>query len=30
MFDGTMNAIQNLVSSMFFTLKRCALQLNMV
>jgi len=30
MFDGNMNAIQYLVSSIFFTLKCCALQLNML
>jgi len=29
MFDGTMNAIQH-VLSMFFTLNRCTLQLNML
>jgi len=28
MFDGNMNAIQHLVSGMFFTLNRCTLQQN--
>jgi len=28
MFPSNMNAIQHLVSSMFFTLNRCTLQLN--
>lgn len=30
MFDGNMNAIQYLASSMFFTLNRCTLQRNML
>ncbi len=30
MFNGNMNAIQHLVSSMFFTMNRCTLQLNML
>jgi len=30
MFDGNMNAIQDLVLSMLFKLNRCTLQLNML
>jgi len=30
MFGGNMDAIQHLVSSMFFTLNRCTFQLNMI
>jgi len=30
MFPSNMNAIQDLVWSMFFTLNRCTLQLNML